>query len=161
MLIIKLWVFYGCTLVRFIAFGQRFFARTLLIWNQFHWNLKYITNIKGLNIHKNFNCLFYLWTNKLKYFSAKSFVFFNLHLRITIKKKHNSIPNESKAWTLYPCVKNRSSSLSMYFNEVKPGVIVTSWSSLCIERNKWNKQGCRFGLQLDQVGPKWDITGAF
>ena len=48
------------TIVRFIAFGQSFFALTLLIWNQFHWNLKYITNIKGLNIHKNFYYLRYL-----------------------------------------------------------------------------------------------------
>ena len=40
-------------IVRFIAFGQSFFALTLLIWNQFHLNLKYITNIKGLNTYLN------------------------------------------------------------------------------------------------------------
>ena len=33
-------------IVRFIAFGQSFFALTLLIWNQFHWNLKYILKNK-------------------------------------------------------------------------------------------------------------------
>ena len=47
-------------IVCFIAFGQSFFALTLLIWNQFYSNLKYITNIKGLNIYKNFNYRRYL-----------------------------------------------------------------------------------------------------
>ena len=42
------------TIVRFKHFGYRFFDLTPLIFNRFHSNLKYITDIKGLNTYINF-----------------------------------------------------------------------------------------------------------